>query len=172
MQKINITFFIRLGTRYFIIVQIFRKSSFFWKKKLRKTIYAKTWPFCGEGDVLQQRFPNTVFKFSPPKTPYLYDSRKIGFGSTFSPITVVLLGGLFPKYNKVHSKVDQHQPCKFHENRFKTAICIVRCVLTCAKFSEQTEKTGRAWKCLVSEYQQTHRAKCAWTLQTFSVGCR
>ncbi len=37
--------------------------------------------------------PNTIFKFCPQKTPYrLNENRKIGFGSTLSPIPVVLLG--------------------------------------------------------------------------------
>ncbi len=68
---------------------------------------------------------NTALKFFYQKTPYwLNESQKINFGATFSPISVVLLDRLFPK-NRVHTCVDSHQPCEFHENRFKTATCIV-----------------------------------------------
>ncbi len=31
--------------------------------------------------------------------------------------------------NKIHPCVDSHQPCKFHENRFKTATCIVTIII-------------------------------------------
>ncbi len=47
---------------------------------------------------LGNRVPNTVFKVFSPKTPYRPTStRKTGFGGTFSPISVVLMGRLFPK---------------------------------------------------------------------------
>ncbi len=41
---------------------------------------------------------NIVLKFFPQKSPYqLNESQKIGFGGTFSYISVILLGRLFPK---------------------------------------------------------------------------
>ncbi len=44
------------------------------------------------------KLPNTDFKFFPQKKPYhLTRTQKTGFGGTFSPISVVLSGRLFPK---------------------------------------------------------------------------
>ncbi len=48
--------------------------------------------------ILVNGVPNTVFKFFSQKPPYhLTYTRKTGFGGTFSPISVILLGRLFPK---------------------------------------------------------------------------
>ncbi len=47
---------------------------------------------------VENGMPNTVFKFFPQKPSYRLDeSRKIGFGDTFSPMSMVLLGRLFSK---------------------------------------------------------------------------
>ncbi len=69
---------------------------------------------------------NTTLKFFPRKTPYrLNENQKTSFGGTFSPTSVLKK----KKKSRVHLCVDLHQPCEFHENRFKTATCIVSVII-------------------------------------------
>ncbi len=65
--------------------------------------------------------PNTALKFFPEKSPYRRNESQ-------KPVSRAHISGsigLFPKKYRVHPCVDSHQPCKFHENWFRTATCIV-----------------------------------------------
>ncbi len=70
---------------------------------------------------------NTVFKFFPKKKPIPSDlnPKSWFWGHIFPPIGGCI-GPIISKNNRVHPLVDSHQPCELHENRFKTATCIVR----------------------------------------------
>ncbi len=46
-------------------------------------------------------------------------------GTNF-PYVSGFIGLIFSKTNRVHPWMDSHQPCKFHENQFKTVTCILR----------------------------------------------
>ncbi len=69
--------------------------------------------------------PNTVLELFPQTNPYhLTQTRKTGFGGMFSPISVVLLGRLFPKTIKFIRGWTRTNHVNFIKNRFKTATCI------------------------------------------------
>ncbi len=74
---------------------------------------------------MENGVPNTALKFFPQKIPYwLNKSQKSVF--------VHMSGSIKPmvyKKNTVHPGVDSHQPCKFHENWFKTTTCIVTVII-------------------------------------------
>ncbi len=71
--------------------------------------------------------PNTVFKFFFEKShTVLLEPEKLVLGAHFPPISVVFIGPIVFKKNRVHSWVDSHQLCEFHEHQFKTATCVVR----------------------------------------------
>ncbi len=58
--------------------------------------------------------PNTVFKFFPQKFPYrLNESQKTGFGGTFSSISVILFGRLFPKTIRFTRRWTRTNPLNF-----------------------------------------------------------
>ncbi len=76
---------------------------------------------------LRKEVKNTVFKFILQKSPYrLNESRKTGFGCTFSPCMGGSIWPIVSKNNTVHPREDPQQPCELHEKRFKNVICIVR----------------------------------------------
>ncbi len=70
--------------------------------------------------------PNTVFFNFFIKKPQLNESRKktTGLKAHFPPY-LWFFGPIVSKNNRVHSWVEPHQSCEFHENWFKTMTCIV-----------------------------------------------
>ncbi len=67
--------------------------------------------------------PNTVFKFFPQKNIPSEFNQENWFGAHF-PYIYGSIGPIVSKSDRDHQWVDPHQPCDFHENRFKTATCI------------------------------------------------
>ncbi len=60
---------------------------------------------------LGNEIPNAALKFFPQKTTYrLKETKKIIFGGTFYPISVVLLDRLFPKKKKEDSPMSELAP--------------------------------------------------------------
>ncbi len=70
--------------------------------------------------------PNTILNFFSQKNPIPSDlNPKNWFWRHIFPYICGSIGPIISKNNRVHPWVDLHQPCEFHENRFKTATCIV-----------------------------------------------
>ncbi len=124
----------------FFILLIFRKKTTIFSKITARNNSLGHGHFCGKGMsddrneynitfFVGNGVPNTVFKSFPQKPPYLlYESRKTGFG-LISPYISNSIGPIVFKNNRVHPWVDPHQPCKFHENRFRTATCFLRSLI-------------------------------------------
>ncbi len=79
---------------------------------------------------MKNGIPNTALKLFSSKTPHT------GWIKAKKPV----LGAHFPQYqcfywtdgfqkNRFHSSVSSHQPCEFHENRFKTTTCILTVII-------------------------------------------
>ncbi len=60
------------------------------------------------------------------KKPILFDlNPKNRFWGHIFPHICGSVGRIVSKNNRVHPWVDPHQPCEFHENRIRTATCIL-----------------------------------------------
>ncbi len=105
--KINITFLVGIDVLNIFYLTTFSEKNIF-SKITAKNYFGRRDHFWGSGAsddkneynlfFLVNVVPSTVFKFFSQKTPFrLTKTRKTGFGGTFSPISVVLLGRLFPK---------------------------------------------------------------------------
>ncbi len=69
--------------------------------------------------------PNRALKFFPQNPIPAEWKPKNQFWGYIFPYISDSLDRLFPKKSRVHPCVNSHQTCEFHENRFKTATCIV-----------------------------------------------
>ncbi len=138
--KININFFERNE-----VLNIFDTTIFFKKETIPSEIIVKN-NFGGNMTIFQEvvcpatkmnitfsmgnGVPNTELKHFPRKTVYwLNESQKTSFGGHIFSHVSGSTGLIVSKTNRVHPCVDSHQPCEFHENRFKTATCIVTVII-------------------------------------------
>ncbi len=112
---------------------IFSKKENYFFKIAVKNYFCGAWPFLrqrGDGHIpfsLANYVPKIQFLsvfFKKPHTIWL-KPKKLVLGAHF-PHICDSIGPIVSKNNSVHPWLDPHQPCEFHENRFKTATCIVR----------------------------------------------
>ncbi len=133
--KISVTFFCKHRRfEYFSFNNFFEKNNIFQNNS--EKLFLGAWPFLSErvSDNKNEYnffFRNGVFssvlKFFSQKTPIPSDlNPKNWFWEHIFPHICGSIGPIVSKNNRVHPWVDlPHQLCKFHENWFKIATCIV-----------------------------------------------
>ncbi len=136
--KININFFVRNEVLNIFRVTIFSKRTIFTKITVKKNYEGRDDHFSGKGCPttkiniifsMGNGVPNTTLKFFPQKPPYwVNESHKNRCGAHFPPYQWFYGTNYFRK-NCVHQCVDSRQPYEFHENRFKTASCIMTVII-------------------------------------------
>ncbi len=115
--KINITFFGGID-----VLNIFHLTIF-----LKKTIFSKITAKKKYNFFFYKWGTEYSFKVFSLKNPVPSDlNQKNWFRRHIFSNICGSIGPIVFKNNRVHPWVDPHQPCEFHWNRFKTAICIVR----------------------------------------------
>ncbi len=132
--KIKIAFFVGIDVLNIFHLTTFSKKSIFSRITV-KNDFGRHDHFWGNGvldvtNIYNLSFgkwvPNTVFKFFSSKTPIPLDLKsKNWFCGHIFPHICGFSGPIVSKNNIVHPWADPHQPCKFHENRFKITTYIV-----------------------------------------------